>query len=67
MPQPTELQKMLTTDEVAELLGVPVKTVLTWTSARAIAYHRVGRYNRYAPEDVKAFIDARRRRAAEVA
>jgi excisionase family DNA binding protein len=67
MSQPIELQKMLTTEEVAELLGVPVKTVLTWTSQRAIAYHRVGRYNRYTVADVQVFIDARRRRAAEVA
>jgi excisionase family DNA binding protein len=50
--------RLWTVAEVAEYLGVPVKTVYRW---RCVGYGppgcRVGRYVRYRSSDVEAWID----------
>lgn len=53
--------RLLTTEELAEYLSVPVSTVYAWR-ARGIAPEavRVGRYTRYRVSAVRAWLDARR-------
>lgn len=52
---------LLTVEEVASILKVPVKTIYDWRS-RPVPYGppamKVGRYLRYKPEVVEAWIDA---------
>lgn len=52
------MTRLLWTDEVAEILGVPVATVYAWrlrgTGPRAL---KVGRYLRYREQDVAAWLD----------
>jgi excisionase family DNA binding protein len=51
--------RLLTTQEVADYLGVPVATVYAWrargTAPEAV---RVGRYTRYRESAVSAWLDA---------
>lgn len=56
------LKQLLTTSDVAELLGVPEATLHQW-SYRHIGppFARVGRYRRYDPSDVEAWIAAQKR------
>lgn len=55
------LEHLLSIEEVADILGVPVRTLYSWryrtelTGPRAI---RVGRHLRYRPSDVDAWLDA---------
>lgn len=48
--------KLLSTKEVAELLGVSVKTVERMRRRRAITYVKIARRVRFRPEDVQKFI-----------
>lgn len=52
---------LLTVEEVASILKVPVKTIYDWRS-RPVPYGppamKVGRYLRYKPEVVEAWIDS---------
>jgi excisionase family DNA binding protein len=52
------MDRLLTPDDVAEVLGVPVNTLYRWryhsTGPPAI---RVGRHLRYRPRDVEHFVD----------
>lgn len=51
------IERLLSIDDLAELLGVPVWTVRRWrahgTGPKGI---RVGKYVRYRPEDVRAWL-----------
>jgi len=51
--------KLWSVEDVAEFLGVPVKTLYRW---RQTGYgpkgRRVGRYVRYKPADVVAWVDS---------
>lgn len=51
------MEKLLTADQLAELVGVPAKTIADWRS-RSIgpAFVRVGRHVRYRPADVEAWL-----------
>lgn len=55
------MARLLTAEDVADLLGVAVKTVYQWRSRRP-AYgppaFKVGKYLRWRPEAVQAWIDA---------
>lgn len=57
----TVADRLLTTQELADYLGVPVSTVYTWrargTAPEAV---RVGRYTRYRMSAVSTWLDARR-------
>lgn len=50
--------RLWTTEETADYLGVPVKTLYRWrymdTGPRAL---KVGRHLRYRPSDVEAWLD----------
>jgi excisionase family DNA binding protein len=52
-------ERLWTAQDVAEYLGVPVATLYRW---RCKAYgppaRRVGRYLRYRPDDVRAWVEA---------
>lgn len=54
-------QKLMTRDDVAEYLGVPVATLAQWTY-RGIGPQsiKVGRHRRYRPGDVEAWLDEQR-------
>jgi excisionase family DNA binding protein len=54
------VQRLLTIDEVSDLLGVPVRTLYRW---RQIGYGptagRIGKHLRYRADDVEAFVARR--------
>ena len=53
------MPKLWTVQDVAEYLGVPVATLYTWrTHGRGPTARKVGKYLRYKPEDVEAWLDA---------
>ncbi|MET3770228.1 excisionase family DNA binding protein [Marisediminicola sp. UYEF4] len=46
--------------QVAELLGVPVKTIYTWTSERTgPTFYKLGRHVRFIEADVHSWVDGR--------
>lgn len=57
------LSKLLTPDQVAEILGITTHTLAVWRSESRyeLPYIKTGRLVRYVVEDVQAFIQARRR------
>lgn len=51
--------QLLTTEQAAQALGLAPKTLRNWASAgQGPAVIRIGGRVRYAPEDLKAYIDA---------
>jgi excisionase family DNA binding protein len=53
-----KLDRLWTVDDVSEYLGVPVKTLYQWRHrGQGPAGRRVGRYVRYRPADVRAWVD----------
>lgn len=53
--------RLLTTEEVAEQLGVAVNTLYDWRARRPVygpPAIKVGKYLRWRPADVEAWIDA---------
>ncbi|WP_082468952.1 helix-turn-helix transcriptional regulator [Sciscionella sediminilitoris] len=52
------LEKLLTVEDVARLLSVPVKTLYDWRgTGYGPAALKVGRYLRYRPADVRRWVD----------
>jgi excisionase family DNA binding protein len=49
--------KLLTADEVAELLNVPKRWVQETTRAGRLPVVKLGRYRRYSRDDVLAWVD----------
>lgn len=59
LPTPRRgMERLLSVDEVAEFLGIPVATLYQWRhkGAGPDAY-RVGRHLRYEPATVRAWLD----------
>ncbi|SFO10558.1 helix-turn-helix transcriptional regulator [Amycolatopsis rubida] len=51
--------KLMTIEDLSEHLGVPVNTLYKWrTKGYGPAGRRVGKYVRYRPADVEAWIEA---------
>jgi excisionase family DNA binding protein len=52
------MTKLLTTDEVAEMLGVPIQTLRQWmTKGMAPESFKMGRRRMFRLENVEAFVD----------
>lgn len=52
-------ERLWTVGDVAEYLGVPVKTIYDWrTRGYGPAGRKVGRYVRYRAEDVRSWFDS---------
>jgi excisionase family DNA binding protein len=50
------VERLLTIQEVADLLNVPVATIYGWNSrGTGPKYHKLGRHARYRPSDVVAW------------
>lgn len=56
-----KLDKLLTPQEAARILGVSVNTLNVWrcTKRYNLSYIKMGRSVRYRPEDVQRFIETR--------
>ena len=62
-PRPTTAcrLRLLTVNEVAELLQISSKTVRRWIDRQELRTHRLGRQLRVAEEDLTAFLAQRRK------
>lgn len=55
------LEPLLSTQEVADYLGVPVQTLYQWRSrGQGPTSMRIGRHVRYDPADVRSWLAQRR-------
>lgn len=56
------MPRLLTIDDVAEELGVSVKTIYQWRSRHPVPYGppaiKVGKYLRWRPDTLREWIDA---------
>jgi len=60
-PQPAPLARALTVTELAELVGVPEKTVYRWRHrGEGPEPIRVGRFLRFDPNDVSRWLEERK-------
>jgi excisionase family DNA binding protein len=54
-------EALLTSEEVAELLRVPARTLDRWAyRGEGPPFGRIGRYRRYDPEDLRRWINGRK-------
>jgi excisionase family DNA binding protein len=53
------MNRLLTTIEVAEILGVPVRTLYSLCNDEGPRARKVGRHLRYSEADVLAWLDSR--------
>lgn len=59
-PEPDPLGGLWDARKVATYLDMPVRTLDWWaTTGRGPKYLRVGRYRRYRPQDVIAWVESR--------
>lgn len=56
----SDLPRLYTVDEVADLFHVHPQTVRLWIRTKQLGSHKVGRYDRIAEDQVAAFAEARR-------
>jgi excisionase family DNA binding protein len=52
------MTRLIDAREAAELLGVPYTWLLAEARARRIPHHRLGRYVRFSPADLRDWLDA---------
>ena len=63
MQSENRLQKLLTPTEVANLLGVPIRTLHKWRYFQEGPHAiKIGRHLRYSEEDLQAWLDEQRGR-----
>ncbi len=65
MPQTLTTRPWLSVDDVAERLGVPKRFVYRLVEERRVPHTKLGRYLRFDPTDVEAYIAAGRREAVD--
>ena len=54
----SKIGRLWTVEDVSDYLGIPVATLYQWRSKGCgPAGRRMGRYVRYRPDDVKAWVD----------
>jgi excisionase family DNA binding protein len=58
--EPTQMDRMLNIDQVAERLGTSPRFVRRLVAERRIAFNKVGRHIRFNATDVERFIEAGR-------
>ena len=58
--EPTEMDRMLNIDQVAERLGTSPRFVRRLIAERRIAFNKVGRHVRFSSADVEDFVRAGR-------
>jgi len=54
--QPQAMQKLLTPQEAASLLGIKLSTLYTWAYRRQIPVQKVGRALRFSPSALTAWL-----------
>jgi excisionase family DNA binding protein len=54
------LEKLLSTKEVAEILGVPYRTLLDWRPEERPPAARIGKHLRFRPSDLEAWVDKKK-------
>jgi excisionase family DNA binding protein len=59
-PTPLEDKFILTSEEAAEFLGVSLRTIRYWVATRRIPYFHLGRFIRFKPTDLTAFLESGR-------
>jgi excisionase family DNA binding protein len=59
-PTPLEDKFILTSEEAAEFLGVSLRTIRYWVATRRIPYFHLGRFIRFKPADLTAFLESGR-------
>jgi excisionase family DNA binding protein len=59
-PIPLADKFILTSEEAAEFLGVSLRTIRYWVATRRIPYFHVGRFVRFKPADLTAFLESGR-------
>ena len=60
MRKPSELPQLLTIDQLAERLGVTRRHVRRLVAERRLPYLKVGRFIRFDPAQVVAWLDSKR-------
>lgn len=57
-PPPQRLEPLMTSDDLAEILGIPVRTLDQWSYlGRGPRPIRIGKHRRYRPADVRSWLD----------
>ena len=59
-PGTTPQQRLLTVKDVADQLGVSVRSVSRWVESRALVAHKLGRLVRVGELDLREFLARRR-------
>jgi excisionase family DNA binding protein len=59
-PTPLEDKFILTSEEAAEFLGVSLRTIRYWVATRRVPYFHLGRFIRFKPADLTAFLESGR-------
>lgn len=60
MSEPVVLPQLLTMDQVAERLGVTRRHIRRLVAEKRVPFLRVGRFIRFDPAEVSAWLDAHR-------
>ena len=60
MPDPADLPQLLTMDQLAERLGVTRRHVRRLVAERRVPFLRVGRFIRFDPTEVTAWLNSHR-------
>jgi excisionase family DNA binding protein len=51
------MEKLLTTKEVSELLGIPVRTLYDWRPDERPPAARIGKHLRFRPSELEAWVE----------
>lgn len=60
------MEKLLTLQETAEVLGIKVPTLYNWVSERKITVVKVGRLVKFDPGDLREFIEKNKRHKVNI-
>ena len=60
MSDTTTNSSLLSYRAAAERLGIAEQTLRQWVSSGRIAFYKIGRYTRFSPTDLDAFLEANR-------